>query len=120
MKTIFTIALVLFGFTSFAQSNVAVSQGATELAKSKESGSYSFTLPSNVTSEDVKNNAKYYELYFKPEFDASTHKVSIKLTENTERNRFVIARFLSACGVQEVTVDNSNVSIGDFINNYLQ
>lgn len=121
MKTLITIALCFFGITSvLAQDNVAKSQGAAELAKSKESGVYSITLPANVTEEDVKTNSKYYELYFTPDFNSGTHVVTIKLNENTERNRFVIARFLSACGIQEVTVDSKNVSISDFIANYLK
>lgn len=121
MKTILTFALILFSLnTTFGQDNVAVSQGKVELVKSKETGKYLFTLPNSVTAEDVEKNSKYYELYFKPEFDASTHEVKIDLNENNEKTRMVIARFLSACGIQEIMIGTQNVAMTDFINNYLR
>lgn len=122
MKRFFAILTLVLGVSSFsyAQEGVVMSNGSKQLVASKASGEYSFTFPSDVTKEQVESNSKYYTLYFTPAFDEATHKVSIKLNENSERSRFVIARFLTACGMKEVSVDGKNVDMTSFIENYLK
>ena len=122
-KLIFTL-FVLFGITavSFAQeaNEIAVSKGAKELASSKANGVYSFTMPSNITQEDIDKNSKYYTHYFTVEFNASSHTAKVNMIENTDKNRYVIARFLTACGVRFITVDNKNIDLTSFIDTYLK
>jgi hypothetical protein len=122
MKRFFAILALVLGVSGFtyAQDGVVKSNGTEQLKTSKISGEYAFTFPATVTKEQVENNAKYYTLYFTPVFDDASKKVSIKLNENTERSRYVIARFLTACGMKEVAIDGKNVDMTSFIENYLK
>lgn len=107
---------------TFAQTatDIAQTKGAKALAASKVSGEFVFTLPSNITSEDVVQNAKYYTHYFSVQFDESSHEAKIVMNENTSKNRYVIARFLTVCGVKYLAVDGTNVELYDFIEAHLQ
>ena len=122
-KLIFTF-FVLIGLSSmgFAQEAdaIATTKGSKELSSSKESGKFEFTLPSSLTAEDVSKNAAYYTHYFTVSFDAGSHKAVLAMTENTSKNRYVIARFLTACGVSHLEVDKANVKLYDFIDLYLK
>lgn len=104
----------------YAQDNLAKSHGAEALRTSKTNGVYEFTLPSGVTADDVAKNSKYYELYMTPTFDANSHEVKIELKENADKNRYIIARFLTVCGVQEIAVDGKNYTMSQFIDTYLK
>ncbi len=104
----------------YAQDNLAKSHGVEALRASKTSGVYEFTLPSGVTGDQVEKNSKYYELYMTPTFDANSHEVKIVLKENSDKNRYTVARFLTSCGVQEVVVDGKNYNMTQFIETYLK
>lgn len=124
MKKIFSTLIIVLGFAtvglSQSQSAVANSEGKSALVASKASGAYSFTLPSEVTDEQVAKNAAYYTSYFTVEFDNATKVANITTVSNEAQSRVIIARFLSASGVREVEIDGVNLSIGDFIESYLQ
>ena len=122
-KFIYTL-FVLVGLSSFGfsqeVSNTAGTNGATELMSSKKTGEYVFQLPEGVTAEDVKKSSAYYTHYFTVSFDAKSHEASIHMVENTSKNRFVIARFLTACGIKFVQVDNDALEFHAFIEEYLK
>ena len=80
------------------------------VSKSKSSGEYTFTLPSSVTKEDVAKSSKYYTHYFTVDFDPNAHEAKINMVVNEAKNRYVIVRFLTSCGVRFITVDGTNVS----------
>ena len=84
-KLIFTF-FVLIGISSFGfaqeANQIAATKGAKELSASKESGTFEFTLPDNVTADEVEKNATYYTHYFSVTFDASSDKASIKTIDN--------------------------------------
>lgn len=124
MKKLILSLIVLITATSmsFAQSSneIASTKGAKELAVSKSSGEFVFTLPSNLTKEDIDKNSKYYTHYFTISFDESSHTATINMNDNTSKNRYVIARFLTACGVKYVTVDDVNLELSDFIEKHLK
>ena len=124
MKKLLIALFVLFGATTmtFAQeaNEIATTKGAKVLASSKTSGQYTFTMPSNITQADIDKNAKYYTHYFTVTFDESSRTAGIEMVENTEKNRYVIARFLTACGVRYLTVDDANLELHDFIEKHLK
>lgn len=114
-------AMLVFTSLSFAQeAATAVSSGASALSKSMTSGEYSFVLPPEVTSERVEESSKYYTHYFTTSFDAGSNTVKIVMSQNDEKSRFVIARFLGACGVRNVKVDDKTLDMQMFIENHLQ
>lgn len=114
-------AVLVFTSLTFAQeAPTAVSAGASALSKSMLSGEYTFVLPQDVTSERVEESSKYYTHYFTTSFDTGTNTVKIVMSQNDERSRFVIARFLGACGVRNVQVDDKTLDMQMFIENHLQ
>ena len=118
--TMFAVLFVTFATNAQEPAELAISQGIEALAKSKSSGEYTFALPSNVTKDDVAKSSKYYTHYFSVEFDANAHEAKINMVVNEAKNRYVIVRFLTSCGVRYITVDGTNVSISDFSSKYLQ
>jgi len=124
MKTFFLSLIAVIGLStvSFAQdgSNSATAQSKTQLASAKESGMFTFVMPSTLTAEEVTKNSKYYVHYFTTEFNASTKEVKLKMVANDEMGRRVITRFLASCGVQNVIVDGNTMITEDFFNSYLK
>ncbi len=124
MKKIFFTLIALVGFATLGLSQdmgtVAISEGKADLTASKSSGKYIFTLPSTVTEEMVKKNASYYPSYFTVGFNKSSKEATINLVNNEVQSRYVIARFLTACGVREVKVDDETLKIDQLIDQYLK
>lgn len=118
--TLFAVMLVAFAGNAQEPSELAVSKGVDALAKSKGSGEYIFTLPSTVSKEDVEKSSKYYTHYFSVDFKEDAHEATINLVNNEVKSRFVIARFLTSCGVRFITVDGKNVTLDEFSNTYLK
>lgn len=123
MKTLF-VSLIAFFFAttlSFAQENsMAVAQKATELVSSKETGKYTFVMPADLTADQVAKNAKYYTHYFTVDFNESSKEAKVTMVINDEKSRHVVVRFLTACGVQNVSVDGKMYSNEDFFNAFLK
>ena len=120
-KLVYTLMfLVGFAGVSFAQeaTEIAVTQGAATLEKSKVSGEYAFTV-TGKTEADISAAATYYAQYFTVVFNEATQTVKIEMIENTERSRPVIMRFLVASGIRYTTVDGKVISINDFMSDYL-
>lgn len=113
---------MLVSFASNAQepSELATSKGADALTKSKSSGEYVFTLPSTVSREDVEKSSKYYTHYFTVSFDAGSHDATVSMVSNDGKSRYVIARFLTSCGVRFIKVDGNNLSLEVFSETYFK
>lgn len=124
MKKLFYTLLLLIGFASVAYSqdraSVTATQGNEALVASKASGKYSFVLPESVTEETVKRSTGYYTSYFTVDYDKTSRTARISLVNDEPESRIVIARFLSSCGTIHVDVDGSQLTINDFIVQYLQ
>jgi len=122
-KLISTLAFVLGVVAlSFAQDakNTAMSQGAEELANSKESGTYVYTLPEGITDEEVTKAASYYPGYFTVSYDASSREASVAITGEAGPSSQVMLRFLSGCGVRYVNVDGEDHQLNLFYVEYLK
>ena len=124
MKKIISTLLFVVGFVAFSFSqnaeNTALTNGTEDLASSKVSGVYEYTLPSNITKESVDASAKYYTSVFTVAFDEGTHKATITMIDNKLRNRYVMTRLLTACKVTFVTVDEKTYELYDFIDSFLK
>ena len=116
---LFVVGLVSFTFAQDAN-NTALTNGTEELAASKTSGVYEFTLPSSLTKEDVEKSAKYYTSIFSLEFDEGSHVATITMIDNSLKNRYVMTRLLTACKVNYVNVDETSYQLYDFIDAYLK
>ena len=102
------------------EAGVAISKGTVELAKSKTSGVYHFTLPKGATSASVEEKAKYYLLYFKVTFVEATSEATITMVTNDEKSRQVICRFLTASKANHVTVDGKEITLDELYTTYLK
>jgi hypothetical protein len=124
MKKIIYTLFVLVGFISMGftqeKSEIANTEGKTELLKSRESGEYVFVLPARLTKDQVAKNASYYTNMFSVAFDENSYEAKVTILDNAPKSRFVIARFLSACGIRFVKVNDDFVDITEFINQYLK
>ncbi|MBL1280653.1 MAG: hypothetical protein COA33_010285 [Fluviicola sp.] len=122
-KLLFTlIAVLTLTVTGFSQDveKIAITEGKAELAKSKVSGEYTYTLPTHVTEEYVKKVSKYYVSYFTIAFDASTQEAVVTMNSEAEKGEMVMGRFLSSCGVRELKVDESTITLDEFMRTYLK
>jgi hypothetical protein len=116
---LFVVGLVSFSFSQEAH-QIAASNGAEDLAASKTSGVYEFTLPSTLTKESIDKSASYYSSIFSLDFDESSHKAKMTMVENTLKNRYVMTRMFTACKITHVTVDEETLQLYDFIDSYLK
>ncbi len=121
-KLINTLILVvgIVGFSFAQDAHTAKSNGSKALSASKTSGVYEFTLPADVTSDKVEESSKYYTHYFTVAFDENTHVATITMAQNDSKSRHVIARFFTACGVQNVVVDDKSFNPSEFAESYLK
>lgn len=113
------VAVVSFGFSQEA-ANTATSEGKAALVASKVSGEYNFVLPADQTKEKVEKAASYYTSYFTVEYDEKANSAKITMADDEPRTKFIIARFLSATGAQHVKVDDSVITMDQFIQSYIQ
>lgn len=124
LKSLLFMSIMVFGFVGFAfsqdKANTAKSSSKVVLAEGKTTGNYIIILPEGANAEQVKKNASYYQSSFTVDYLEKTREVRIKMIQNDDRNRHVIVRFLSACGVQYVAVDGKNLSTEEFFTAYLK
>jgi len=124
MNKLFLSAVLFLGLSITAigqeEAGVAISKGTVELAKSKTSGVYHFTLPKGATSASVEEKAKYYLLYFKVTFVEATSEATITMVTNDEKSRQVICRFLTASKANHVTVDGKEITLDELYTTYLK
>lgn len=122
-KLISTFAFVVgFVAISLAQeaSNTALTAGADALLKSKASGAYVYTLPEDVTNEKVEHASQYYTQYFTVDFDDASNEATLTMANEKDANKAVMIRFLSACGVKFVAVDDATLNLHEFMEQHLQ
>ena len=100
--------------------NIAIAGTSQELAESKISGSYQFTLSDKTKEEDVTKAASYYPGFFSVSYDSPTHVASIQMVENNENSRRVLLRFLSSIRCQKIQVDGQSLFIHEFYDAYLK
>jgi hypothetical protein len=118
---LFGILFFLTGSISFAQTaNSATSLSTKNLTEGISIGKIELILPSQLSSEDVASNAKYYEQFFLVEFNAKNHVATFKMVLNTPDSRRVILRFLSANQIQIVVVDGKSYQLQDFYQKFLE
>ena len=122
-KLFFTLIAVLsISLVGFSQeiTKVALTEGHSALLKSKVSGEYVYTLPSSTTKEHVEKVSKYYASYFTIDFDASTKVAKVKMNLESEKGEMIMGRFLSSCGVRNVTIDDKEIKLDTFMREYLK
>ncbi len=124
MNKIFLTAVLFLGLsmTAFGQekTKTALTKGKAEILKGKESGTFSFTLPSGTESSKIEQNAKAYKMYFKVNFNESTREAAITMVTNDEKSRHIICRFLISSGMEKVNIDGKDLTVEDFFVNYLK
>ncbi len=124
MKNIFfaLVSILTLSLTSYAQehSGVVVASSITELAASKENGKYVFQFPEGISSESVEQTTKYYTHYFAVQYDGSSRKVILTMVNNDEKSRSVIGRFFVANSIDNVNVEGTLMTVGEFFENYLK
>ena len=125
MKNLLYTLVLLVGFASVSmaqdrRSEITISEGNTELLASKTSGEYSFTLPEGLSSEEVKKKSSYYTGMMSVSYEASSQEAVVTMVENTVQARYTMARFLTACGTKGIRVDDSVITIDEFIETYLK
>lgn len=101
------------------EGNVAKASGSM-LADGKKSGQFDIQLSGKLEKTQVEKNASYYVHTFTVAYDDKNQNVHITMVSNDERSRQVIVRFLSACGVQKVSVDGSEFETYAFFEKYLK
>ena len=121
-KLLYTLIAVL-GFTtmSFAQeaSNTAQAADKLELISSKESGEYTFTFPSSISIQEIEKKALNYNEMITVSIDATSHKVTIGMVENTDMNRKIMVRMMMSCGIQYVNVNGEDLEMYNFLKAHL-
>jgi len=121
MKKLLLTAVFLVGtLVAFSQNGVAVCGTKATLLQGKDAGKITMKLPENVTEEDVKSYAQYYEKMFTVTYNASTRDITYNMVVNDANNRRVIIRFLSANQIQNVIVEGKVYSANDFYENFLK
>ncbi len=124
MKKIFftLIAVLTLTLTGFSQDvqKVASTEGKAALQKSKVTRVYTYTLPSDITQDHIDKVSKYYASYFSIAFDASNQQAVVTMKEDQEKGELIMGRFLSSCKVQEVKVDDTLLSLDQFMKEYLK
>jgi hypothetical protein len=122
IKLLSAVLFLVLSITALGQdeNKIAHTKGRTDILKSKETGIYSFILPDSITSSDVERNNKYYNNYFKVEFNELTNESIIKLMKNDEKSKHLICRFLFASGVEKVIHEGKKMSVEEFFQNYIK
>lgn len=122
-KLLLAIALIVgvttLGYSQESNDLTVKAQSKTELVKSKQSGKYTFEMPSSMTSESVAEKAKYYTMYITVEFNNDSKVATVQTVNDEVISSKVIGRFLVNCGVQNVEIDGSSITIQEFSEHYL-
>jgi hypothetical protein len=124
MNKLFLSAVLFLGISITAigqeKQKIATVKSKTEIVAAKEKGNYSFTLPKGTTATSVEQNAKYYTIYFKVNFNESTEEANIVMITNDEKSRHVICRFLNASGIEKVSMEGKDYTVEEFYQNFIK
>lgn len=84
--------------------------------------SFNFVFSPAHAESDIKNNATYYESYFKVAVSSAGsagNNVKITLVEDNEMARRVILRLLVSLDINAVNVNGESYERNDFISKYI-
>ena len=114
------LLLSLSGLKAQENSNLAFVSSKSDVVEGKISGIFKFTLPNSAVQEDVDKSASYYVHNFTVNFDNASKVAEIKMVSNDENSRKIIVRFLSACGIQSINIEDKVIDIYPFYETYLK
>ena len=124
MKTYYFIAVLFIGLSLSAhsqeKSKSAFVKSKTEILKSKENGSYIFTLPKGTKKETVEQSAKYYTIYFNVIFDEKTLEAKIDMITNDYKSRHVICRFLVSTDIEIINMEGQEFVVEEFYKQFMK
>src|SRR5688500_9976475 len=121
MKKILGLAVgILLSFAASAQSGVTFTDAHDGYNKATAQ-KFNFSFPSTYTVDQINSSATYYVQYFTvaPTQVADGLNVEIKLVEDNEMSRRVIARFFTSLEVKDITVNGTSVLMPDFMSTYI-
>lgn len=110
---------VFVGLNGMAQANQASSPQKSKIASAVSAGEFVFGIPSEITTQQVKESAEYYTLYFTVEHLAKSNQVRITMKENTPKARHIICRFFVSLGVREILIDGTVMSVEEYYQEFL-
>lgn len=107
--------------TSFAQeiNQAKFTMSGAELTEALNKGEVSFFFNTAIDADNVKMNAEFYTQYFSVNYDKSTGKSTLKLTED-DMAKLVISRYMMSNGISEVLIDGEKITVQDFMAKYLR
>lgn len=116
------ILFVLISSLSFSQdvTYTAKLENSTKFQENKVKGSFNFIFPKEISKEQIEKNAKFYTNHFQVKFIEKTNLVEIEMVNNDERSRSIIKRFLISNQVKKIKIDDKELSIDQFYNEYLK
>jgi hypothetical protein len=124
MKTYYFIAVLFISLSISAhsqeKSKSAFVKSKSEILKSKENGSYTFTFPKGTKKEEIEQSAKYYTIYFNVIFDELTSEAKINLITNDFKVRHVICRFLASNNIQIINMEGEEFVVEEFYKQYMK
>ncbi len=122
LKTLLSVFVfcISFAFTSFGQDKYATAISSDDFKTENFTGTYTFTLPAEITAEDVQLSAEFYTVYFKVNFNDETNLVSLIMNGSDEKNRQVIARFFISLGLRDIEYKGKIYPIQDFYTSYIK
>lgn len=110
---------VLTVASSFAFSQDAAAISVSQLKEAKSKGIFEFTVPENITEEQVNAAKGYYTTYFTVTFDEATDKLKVVLTSNEALNIQVVNRLLVSLNLKSVNVDGKEMTYQEVMEKYL-
>lgn len=118
-KLILVLVAVILSFAGMAQAAKATGTPETMKTSVKE-GVFTFTLPDNVTAEEIERTKKYYVDYFTVEFDASSKLLKVVMVDNSSESRRVVTRLLVSNGVSEIDFNGNNYRVTEFYDLFMR
>ncbi|RFC54353.1 hypothetical protein [Brumimicrobium aurantiacum] len=118
-KLIILFAMAFLTSLGFAQT-ATVEGTAANLKENLAEDFIEFTMPSEVTTEDVEKSSQYYTDYFNVSFDDNTNLARIDLVNQDQQAKRVITRFLLSTGVRTVNFEGTDYTIMEFYSNFLE
>lgn len=113
---------MLISSLSFSQdvTYTAKLENSAKFQENKVKGSFNFVFPKEITKDQIDKNAKFYTNHFQVKFTEKTNLVKIEMVNNDEQSRSIIKRFLISNRIKKIQIDNKELSIDQFYNEYLK
>lgn len=121
MKKILTlIVMVLLVGIGFSQDKYVTIKSEKDVTAIREAGKGVVYLPAGMSKDEVQDRAKYYTMYFTVDYNPTDGETTIRMEENTERNRAIIRRFFVANDIRSFKVGNQMLDLDQFYETYLK